>query len=126
MPDAFPGRGIKYESTPPLIPLYKGVRGQAQKEKERYLQDLHVLLKRYLQDLHVLLKRYFQDLHVLLKRYFQDLQKRPYRNPGTASRPEDEIVKQQLRAIHSEVHSRTYVFLQIYDQVVFYEVQPDH
>lgn len=76
VPNAFPGRGIEYESTPPLIPLYKGVRGQAQKEKERYLQDLHVLLKRYLQDLHILLKIYFQDLHVLLKRYFQDPQKK--------------------------------------------------
>lgn len=51
VPDACPGCGIEYESTPPLIPLYKGVRGQAQKEKERYLQDLHMLLKRYFQDL---------------------------------------------------------------------------
>lgn len=63
VPDACPGCGIEYESTPPLIPLYKGVRGQAQKEKERYLQDLHMLLKRYFQDPHILLKRYFQDPH---------------------------------------------------------------
>lgn len=51
VPDACPGCGIEYESTPPLIPLYKGVRGQVKKEKERYLQDLHMLLKRYFQDL---------------------------------------------------------------------------